>query len=481
MSTEREQFADGPLIGQEFDVEVGAIAHGGHCVARHEGVVVFVRHTLPGEFVRVRVTRGKAGDRFLFADAISILRPSPHRVEPPCRYAGPGGCGGCDFQHVELAEQRRLKAAVVAEQLHRLGGIDPGRLGGVVVEPVPGDRDGLRWRTRLTLAVDAQDRPGLRRFHSHDVLQIRDCLIATEAVANSGALWRRYPKTRFVEVVAGDDGQPVVLTVPPRRQSTPVVHRSVTVGDWSADFALDPRSFWQVHPGAAAALTGAVLEALAPEPGERCLDLYAGVGLFGRALADAVGLDGAVLLIEADERAARAARDWADPLPQAEVRAERVDRGLKPLLAGRDRVDLVVLDPPRSGAGREVMAGLAQLGPRGIAYVACDPAALARDLATARETGYRLASLRAFDQFPMTHHVECVAILVPETVPTDAAAMVPTDARLEPGAEPHAGRRVDGNTQPSADPGLESGTDLGGEPGGVAGAGGRPDAQGALR
>lgn len=402
---------EGSLIGSEFDVEVGAIAHGGHCVARHEGVVVFVRHALPGEFVRARVTKGRVGDRYLFADAVAVLRPSPYRVEPPCGYAGPGGCGGCDFQHVDVAEQRRLKAAVVAEQLRRLAGIDPDSLGGIVVEPVPGDRDGLRWRTRLTLAVDARGRTGLRRFHSHDVLPVRDCLIATEAVAHSGALWRRFPKARAVEVVGGDDRHAVVLAIPTRGRPVPVVHQRVAVEDWSAEFTLDPRSFWQVHPGAAAALTGAVLAGLAPAPGERCLDLYAGVGLFGRALADAVGPGGAVLIIEADEVAARAARGWAEPMPQAEVRAERVDRALKPLMAGRDRVDLVVLDPPRAGAGSAVITALAQLGPRAVAYVACDPAALARDLATAAALGYRLASLRAFDQFPMTHHVECVAIL----------------------------------------------------------------------
>lgn len=438
MSTDRERFADGPLIGREFDLEVGAVAHGGHCVARHEGLVVFVRHSLPGELVRARVTRGKPGDRYLFADAIGILRPSPHRVEPPCPYAGPDGCGGCDFQHVDLAEQRRLKATVVAEQLRRLGGIDPEHIGGVVVEPLPGDRDGLRWRTRLTLAVDSRGRPGLRRFHSHDIVQVRDCLIATEAVANAGALWRRYPKVRFVEVVAGDDGKPVVLTVPPAREPIPVVHRSVAVGDWSADFAFDPRSFWQVHPGAPAALTGAVLEGLAPQPDERCLDLYAGVGLFGRALADAVGLDGAVLLIEADARAASAASDWADRLPQAEVRVERVDRALKPLLAGCDRVDLVVLDPPRSGAGREVMTDVAQFGPRAIAYVACDPAALARDVASARSAGYRLTSVRAFDQFPMTHHVECVAILVPDVGPVEPTEPAELNGSRSPRGAPGA-------------------------------------------
>lgn len=404
---------DEPRIGSQLELDTGPIAHGGHCVARHDGRVVFVRHTIPGELVRARVTRVNAKGRYLFADAVEILRASPARVSPPCRYAGPGGCGGCDFQHVTLAEQRRLKSAVVEEQLRRLGGIDVDALpGGVRVEPVHGDQKGLRWRTRLTLAVDAHGRTGLRPFHSHEVLPVRDCLIATEAVVASGALRRRYPKARAVEVVADDSGRAIIIPLPARRPVAPI-RQHVRVGAWSAEFELDPRSFWQVHPGAAATLTSAVLQGLAPRVGERVLDLYAGVGLFGRALADAVGADGAVLLVESDRRAAEAAAAWAEHVPQAEVRLDRVDRALAPLVVGGDRVDLVVLDPPRSGSGAEVITTVTRMSPRAIAYVACDPAALARDVAIAVTAGYRLRSVRAFDQFPMTHHVECVAILEP--------------------------------------------------------------------
>ncbi|MBK7723503.1 MAG: class I SAM-dependent RNA methyltransferase [Austwickia sp.] len=403
--------ADAP--GAEFDLDVGAIAHGGHCVGRHEGRVVFVRHALPGEQVRARVTKTGSGKRFLFADAVAILRASPERVDPPCRYAGPGGCGGCDFQHVSVAEQRRLKAQVVREQLQRLGSVSAASLEGLVVEPVAGDRDGLRWRTRLSLAVDRQGRAGLHPYHSHEVLPMQDCLIATEAVVGSGALGGQFPGARGVDVVADDEGRVVVVPHPTKRRDVGVVRQHVVVGGWSAVFDMDPRAFWQVHPGAAAALVGAVLEGLAPQVGDRALDLYAGVGLFGRALADRVGPGGAVLMIESDPRAVAGATAWVQDVEHAEVRVDRVDRALAPLVAGGDRVDLVVLDPPRSGAGVELMRVLAGLRPRAIAYVACDPAALARDLAAVGEAGYRLESVRAFDQFPMTHHVECVALLTP--------------------------------------------------------------------
>ena len=175
--TEAPSVADGSsagpgelAVGDEVEVTIGPVAHGGHCVARHEGRVVFVRHALPGERALVRVTEAKAGQRFVRADAVDVLEASPHRVEPPCPYAGPGLCGGCDFQHVDLAEQRRLKAAVVREQFARLARRDVE----VEVEPVPGDRAGLGWRTRVEFAIDSQGAPGLRRHRSHDVLAVQD-------------------------------------------------------------------------------------------------------------------------------------------------------------------------------------------------------------------------------------------------------------------------------------------------------------------
>jgi len=162
------------LVGTLLELQVGPVAHGGHCVARHDGQVVFVRHALPGEVVRAAVTEQTA--KYLRADAVEVLQPSPHRVQPPCPYAGPGLCGGCDFQHVALPAQRHLKAAVVAEQLRRLAGIERA----VVVEPVDTAeaRDGLRWRTRMQYVHLPDGRRGLRRHRSHDVVPIAQCLIA---------------------------------------------------------------------------------------------------------------------------------------------------------------------------------------------------------------------------------------------------------------------------------------------------------------
>jgi tRNA/tmRNA/rRNA uracil-C5-methylase (TrmA/RlmC/RlmD family) len=364
-----------PLAGEHYDLVVGPVAHGGHFVARHDNRVVFVRHALPGESVTVRITEGDEGSRFLRGDAVAVHTPSPDRVDPPCPYSGPDACGGCDFQHVALPAQRSLKAAVVREQLQRLAGQDLA----VVVEPVPGDREGLRWRTRVRWAVTASGERGFRKHRSHEVVPVDDCLITRTDARDAGA-----PGT-VVETVATARG--------------------------SRSFAAQADGFWQVHPGAPQVLVETVMDFLDPGPGERCLDLYAGVGLFSAFLADAVGAQGSVQAVEGDRTACGHAEDNLAPFGWASVARQPVDRWLAS--AEHEALDLVVLDPPRVGARRRVVELVAARRPRGVAYVACDPAALARDVALFAELGYRLERLRAFDLFPMTHHVECVALMVP--------------------------------------------------------------------
>jgi tRNA/tmRNA/rRNA uracil-C5-methylase (TrmA/RlmC/RlmD family) len=400
------------LVGTEFEAQIGKVAHGGHCVTRYDGRVVFVRHALPGERVRVQITDGTAGDRFLLGDAVEVVQASPHRVVPRCRFAGPGGCGGCDWQHCELTYQRELKAAVVAEQFQRLAGLEVD----VAVEALPGDQEGIRWRTRTEFAVDASGAAGLRRHHSHEIVPLDDCLISTERVIGTKVLDRRWPGATTVDVVdASGEPQALALPLPQRSSTVQYVSELVDTGDWAGEFRLSARGFWQVHPGAAATFVAHVLRELAPQPGEHAADLYAGAGLFALALADAVGTTGAVLAVESDARTFGDAKANLRAHPEIELRRGKVDLVLKPLVRQGIHADLVVLDPPRAGAGKSVIKEIAALGPRAIAYVACDPAALARDVAYARNAGYGIRSLRAFDAFPMTHHVECIAVLEPLT------------------------------------------------------------------
>jgi tRNA/tmRNA/rRNA uracil-C5-methylase (TrmA/RlmC/RlmD family) len=427
----------GLAVGDVVEVDVTAIAHGGHCIARHEGQVLFVRHTLPGERVRAVVTETGAGERFVRADAVEVVTASADRVRPPCPWAGPGRCGGCDLQHVALPRQRALKADVVREQMARLAHLDVD----VEVEAVPGDVGGLDWRTRVEFAVDADGRAGLRRHRSHVVVPIDHCRIASAGVDTLRVTERSWPGSEAVDAVAPTVGEPLAVALPLAGGDPPVVRERVHA-QWAGadgapraldhDFSVSARGFWQVHPGAARTFLEAVLAATSPRVGERALDLYAGVGLF--ALAEAVGPEGQVVAVESDPDATAHARSNLAAHPNVAVLTARVDdafgvprpsrrgtarqRGSRPRKVSRSALlptsaDLVVLDPPRTGAGRGVCAEVAALRPRVVAYVACDPAALARDTAYLADGGYRLDGLRAFDAFPMTHHVECVARFVP--------------------------------------------------------------------
>jgi tRNA/tmRNA/rRNA uracil-C5-methylase (TrmA/RlmC/RlmD family) len=371
-------------------VDIERVAHGGVCVARApDGRVVFVRHTMPGERVRVALTEEKKS--YLRADAVEVITPAPARVRPPCPWAGPAKCGGCDWQHVDLAEQRRMKAAVVREQLQRLASLDRD----VTVEAVPGESDGLRWRTRMRFAVGDDGRAGLRPHRSRRVVPIDDCLIAVPGARVPELVGREWPADAEVTVGVSSSGERAVAIGSPDELLTEhAIGRSwlVPVG-----------GFWQVHPAAADTLADVVVELAAPTPTDLCLDLYSGVGLFAGALAPRAG---AVVAVESDARAVAAAkRNLADDVSVSVVR-DRVDRWLG---RGTSDADVVVLDPPRKGAGRAVVDGIAARSPRTVVYVACDPAALARDLASFAGHGYRLDALRAFDLFPMTAHVECVA------------------------------------------------------------------------
>ncbi len=429
----------GYRIGEVVEVTAGEVAHGGWCVARpDEGPVIFVRHALPGERVLARVT--EVTTRLARAEAIQILAPSPDRVQPPCPHARPGGCGGCDWQHATLPAQRSLKAAVVRQQLRRLAGIDMD----VTVEPLPEDADpsaraaGLGWRTRVQFAVRADGVAGLRAHRSHEVVDIGRCLIAHPAITGLGVTGRRWDGAAWVEaVLAAGSGERAVIISPERRPGrgtpadgigadsvlrrgghgmTPVRGRPyLTQRAAGRDWRVSAGVFWQVHPGAADALAGAVTAWLDPQPGDVALDLYCGAGLFAGVLARAVGPGGTVIGVEADHAAVRDARHNLREWPWARVHrgdvAALLRRGgeRKALPAAR----LVVADPPRSGLAREVVEwlGSPENGAVRLAYVSCDPATLARDIGLLTARGWALHGLRAFDAFPMTHHVECVASL----------------------------------------------------------------------
>ena len=483
--------------GQVIEVTTRDVAHGGWCVAQPEdGLVVFVRHALPGETVLARLT--EVTSRLARADAVEILKASPDRVQAPCPHAHPGGCGGCDWQHVALPAQRSLKAAVVRQQLRRLAGLDRE----VTVEALPGDEvpgveepgvevpgvevpgselpgveaagaepagSGLGWRTRVQFAVRRDGVAGLRAHRSHDVIDVGQCLIAHPAITDLGVTVRRWPGTSSVEaLVAAGSGERAVVITPgragpgrragpggrthqppgtPREQGgatlpyppggadsvlrraghslTPLRGRSyLSQRAAGRDWRVGAGSFWQVHPAAADVLTDVVMAELAPEPGDVALDLYCGVGLFAGSLAQAVGPGGTVIGVESDNAAVRDARHNLREWPWARGHkgdvAAVLGRGGQ--LGALPPARLVVADPPRAGLAREVIGylGAAENGAVRFAYVSCDPATMARDIGLLLGRGWTLAGLRAFDAFPMTHHVECVATLLAPPTPRPA-------------------------------------------------------------
>ncbi len=302
--------------GQVVEVTASEVAHGGWCVARLDsGPVVFVRHALPGERVLARVT--EVTSRLLRAEVADILAASPDRVEPPCPHAGPGRCGGCDWQHATLPAQRALKAAVIRQQLRRLAGIERE----VTVEPLPGDGDdgespaparpaGLGWRTRVRFAVRADGVAGLHAHRSHEVIDVGTCLIAHPVITDLAIPRRRWPGVAVIEAMAGTGpgesegylggrppgsqqsavivspggtgrtrGHPVSIegitadsvlrrTGPSSRSLAPLRGRPyLSQRAAGRDWRVSAGTFWQVHPGAADALAGAVLAALEPRPG----------------------------------------------------------------------------------------------------------------------------------------------------------------------------------------------------------------------
>jgi tRNA/tmRNA/rRNA uracil-C5-methylase (TrmA/RlmC/RlmD family) len=416
-----------PGPGDLVELTIGEAAHGGWCVARPDGHgrVIFVRHALPGERVRAVVTQ--ATSKLARADAVEIMEAAPGRVRPPCPQARPGGCGGCDWQHASLPAQRELKAAVVSQQLRRIAGLERQ----VTVEPVPGDVAGLGWRTRVKFAVRPDGTAGLRKHRSHEVVEVGDCPIAHPLVGAAEVTGRKWPGARWVEVAAAPgSGDRVVLAPQQAARPGPAAEPGLGGGGQlrqhaaGRDWRVRATGFWQVHPGAADTLAAAVLDSLRPRPGDVALDLYCGAGLFTGLLAAAVGPAGTVIGMERDRQAVRDARHNLRGTPWARVHCG--DAGELLARHGRSGASLAVLDPPRTGASRPVLdllseplraGGGAAAGLSRIAYVSCDPATLARDLALLLARGWELSALRAFDAFPMTHHVECLATLERGTGP----------------------------------------------------------------
>lgn len=391
-------------------VRVERPATGGGVGRADDGRVIFVRHSLPGELVRVALTESTAS--FYRGDAVEIIEASPERVAPPCPYAHPAGCGGCDLQHASTPAQLSWKKALVEEHLRRIAGIERS----VDVTAMLGSAKGTR--TRLRCGVDDDGQLALRQTRSHRLVAINPCWIADESFAPAFTTsWRG---TSEVELRAIGDGDPFAVAQRVSERGTTYELRGLSgeLLDPSTQSRVDvaghvysvgPLSFWQSHRDAPNVLLDTVLEFARPELGDDVTDLFSGVGLFSVPLAKAVGSSGKVTAVESSPFAVRDARINAQGLKTLKVREWSVTpRSINDTV--RENA-IVVLDPPRHGLAKGVGLSIARRAPRRVVYVSCDAATFARDLKEFLGSGFVLSDLRVFDLFPMTEHVELVALL----------------------------------------------------------------------
>lgn len=387
-------------IGDLIEVSIEKVAHGGHFIARHEGAVIFVRHAIPGELCTIEIT--STGSSFNRADVVSVSQPSEFRVDPPCKFSHRVGCGGCDFQHISPAHQRKLKSDVITEQFTRIAKMDLQ----VEVEEVGAP---IGWRTRAIATTNRNGKLGFYKSRSHSIAPVDNCIICVDTMQFSEIAARPLKGDVRVEISASNTGERTIALAPTRgeekarvTEGPAVLHENVV----GRTLEVSQEAFWQSHKQAPELLTKTILEFAQLQQGEHVLDLYGGVGLFTAAIIDQVGPTGHVDLIEGSKVATEDARRNFSQHKNITIATGDVAK----LLPRITSADVVVLDPPREGAGKDVVAQISALNPRAIVYVACDPAALARDTAYLQDHSYSLAELRAFDLFPMTHHIECVAL-----------------------------------------------------------------------
>jgi 23S rRNA (uracil1939-C5)-methyltransferase len=390
--------------GATLEVEIERIVPGGAGLGHAEGRTLFVPLTAPGDRVRVRVERVRG--KVAFASLSEVITPAPARVEPLCPYFG--RCGGCDFQQLSYEAQLEAKVEIIRDCLRRIARITPPDE--IPITPSP---DIWRYRSRARWQHDAMRQLlGYYELASHRVCDVIECpVVIPEVQAKLTRLRATFGEGAFAEAgdfeefqaVAGDDG---VSLIPPLEESDARERFRAIAGE---RYRFNADCFFQINH---ALLEPLVAEALSGtgDGGEAAVDLYCGVGLFTLPLARRFAR---VTGIEGNASATAFARlNLADAeLANAEIKTARVGEWLAHNAAGLAPVDFLLLDPPRAGAEAETIAGIIAAEPRRIAYVSCDPATLARDLRALLEAGFILDTVKAFDMFPQTHHVETVVHL----------------------------------------------------------------------
>ncbi len=391
-----------------IDVPVDRPAHGGESIGLSDGRVILVRGAIPGE--RVRVALDDPDAKLWRGEAVEILEPSPHRVERTCA-AALAGAGCCDADFVDPAHAPELKREVLLDALRRIGRFTPDELPDVSATALAPARG---WRTRVRLGVDDRGRAGLRKRKSRDLVTGVGCAQVAPGLMDGLGEEGTAPPGGELHAVLDADGNRHLMHVigGGRRRRTTIVEGSgiapERIGD--REFKVPVDGFWQAHTAAAGHYVSRLRELLPEVEGGLAWDLYGGVGVFAGALADKVGPGGRVISVESFAGAGRVGRRALADLP-VEFRTSRVETAVGKL---GHKVDLVVLDPPRTGAGAAIVRAIATARPGAVLHIGCDPATFARDARAWADNGYRIASLEVVDAFPGTHHLETIALLAPQ-------------------------------------------------------------------
>ena len=402
------------------ELEITTMAHGGSGIGRLDGRVVFTPGVIPGEVVEVEIVEDSKKSLWR-AQPVKIVAPSPHRIPhiwPEADLSRPWAmrAGGADYGHIELSHQRTLKTDILRDALQRFGGLSGDLVDSLVVQGVPGDdeKNGLAWRTRVSLHADAEGRLGPYAEKSHTVIPVSSLPLATENIQNCGVLDSTYQGAESVRVVDALSGVRLIIDNQKPQELSEFVS--------GVEFRLSDQTFWQVHHQAPEVLQGALQRAVQRDrldPTARNADLYSGVGLLGAALADISPSTLTLTGVESEESALPYLMQNLDDKTTLTPVADRVDRwlrrevtGLSAAIADEWSRATVILDPPRSGAKSDVISSLEKLAPAQIVYVACDPVALGRDTGLLDKAGYDMVFVEAWDLFPHTHHMETIATFV---------------------------------------------------------------------
>ncbi|MGD8604398.1 MAG: class I SAM-dependent RNA methyltransferase [Anaerolineales bacterium] len=393
------------------------MAYGGEAFGREqEGRMVFVPFGLPDEVVRVELV--DVHKRWARARMLEVLEPSPVRIDPRCRHFGI--CGGCHYQQLPYEEQLKVKRDVLRSQLERIGKFEDPPVAPTVPSPSPWEA-----RNHLQFSLSAEGELGFMETGSNQVVAIQECFLPEPAL---GDLWPRFtaesePPFSRVGMRVGDEGQAMIVL---HSQEDPLIEMEIDLpasivwlGPGGAavlagegflvqsingrPFQVSAGSFFQVNSLLAGSLVDQALTSLDVQPGQKVLDLYAGVGLFSAFIAQA-GAD--LIAVESSPWACSDFEINLEEFDQVALYQASVEQAL-PLLEIEPHA--VLLDPPRGGVEREALERLIEMAPSRIVYVSCDPATLARDGRILAEGGYRLEQVTPYDMFPQTYHIESIS------------------------------------------------------------------------